>query len=153
MCSSDLKPSINDQITDSVTVANIDEATLDKYGQWPFKRGTYAEMMQDLFDRGAKLVVWNALMPEPDRFGEDPVLASFMASHPVVLSNVPSTADKNAPRKPGSAVINSQFSDRLINYPGVIANVPSLEKAAAGIGTTNTLPEIDGVNRRIPLVS
>jgi adenylate cyclase len=147
------KPAVNDQITDSIVVANVDEATLDKRGQWPFKRGTYAEMMQELFDKGAKLVVWNVLMPEPDRFGEDAALASFMASHPVVLSNVPSSADKNAPKKPGSAVINSQFSDRLVNYGGVIANVQTIEKPAAGIGTTNTLPEIDGVNRRIPLVS
>ena len=55
------KPAVNDQITDSIVVANVDEATLDKRGQWPFKRGTYAEMMQELFDKGAKLVVWNVL--------------------------------------------------------------------------------------------
>ena len=145
--------SINNQITDSIIVANIDEQTLDKWGQWPFKRSVYAAIIEELFAHGAKLLVWNVLMPEQDRFGEDDILASTLASHPVILSSVPALLDKNSPRKPGSAVINSQFSDRIVNYPGVIANISSLESRAAGIGTTNTLPEIDGVNRRIPLVS
>lgn len=132
---------------------DIDEAALDKWGQWPFKRGTYAEIIEGLYAKGAGLVVWNVLMPEPDRFGEDQALATVMANRRVVLSNVPGNADKNSPRKPGSAVINSQFGSMIVNYSGVVANVPVLEKTAAGIGTTNTMPEIDGVNRRIPLVS
>jgi len=49
-------------------------------------------------------------------------------------------------------VINSQFGDRIIHYPGLIANIPELEAPAWGVGTVNTLPEIDGVNRRVPLV-
>jgi adenylate cyclase len=76
-----------------------------------------------------------------------------MEEFPVVLVNVPADNTKNTPRKPGSAVINSNYLDRIINYPGIIANVPVLEKSAAGIGTVNTLPEIDGVNRRLPLVA
>jgi adenylate cyclase len=42
--------------------------------------------------------------------------------------------------------------ENIVNYPGIIANVPALENSAAGVGTVNTLPEVDGVNRRIPLV-
>ena len=59
---------------------------------------------------------------------------------------------KNKPRNPGSAVIGAEFSDMIVQYPGLIANTPVVENAAAGIGIVNTLPEVDGVNRRIPLV-
>jgi adenylate cyclase len=42
--------------------------------------------------------------------------------------------------------------DQIVQYPGLIANVPSLENSAVGVGIVNTLPEVDGVNRRLPLI-
>ena len=54
-----------------VHTVNIDEAALDKYGQFPFPRGTYASIIKELYDRRAGLVVLNILMPEQDRFGQD----------------------------------------------------------------------------------
>ena len=138
--------------TTNIVVANIDEAALNKYGQWPFKRDVYAAIIEDLYKHGAGIVVWDIMMPENDRLGGDDILARTISSHPVILANTPAAADKNQPRKPGSSIINSQFSNMIVNYPGIIANIPELENSATGIGTTNTLPEIDGVNRRIPLV-
>ncbi len=136
----------------NIYAANIDEEALDKYGQWPLDRGVYADLVKDLYARGAGLIVLNVMMSETDRQGGDTKLAKMMSEAPVVLVNVPSQKTKNTPHNPGSAVINSEYLDRIITYPGIIANVPKLEEAAAGIGTINTLPEIDGVNRRLPLV-
>ena len=53
----------------NIYTVNIDEATINKYGQWPFKRTVYANMIADLYSRHAGLVVWNVLMPEADRQG------------------------------------------------------------------------------------
>ena len=136
----------------NITVVNIDEAALDKWGQWPFPRKVYSDIIADLYAHGAGLVVWNVLMPEADRFGGDGHLAETLRDHPVILSNIPAAVTKNSPKVPGSAVVNSQFSDRIIHYRGLIANIPELEAPAWGVGTVNTLPEIDGVNRRMPLV-
>ena len=135
----------------NVFTVNIDEATLDKYGQWPFKRDQYANLIADIYSRNAGLVVWNVMMPEADRLGGDRALADTLKDHPVVLVNMPGSSNKNAARRPGSAVIGAEHLDTILNYPGIIANIPSLEAAAAGIGIANTLPEIDGVNRRLPL--
>jgi adenylate cyclase len=38
---------------DNIVVVNIDEAALDKYGQWPLPRAEYAKIIKDLYDRGA----------------------------------------------------------------------------------------------------
>jgi adenylate cyclase len=135
----------------NIYTVNIDEATLDRYGQWPFKRDQYANLIGDLYARNAGLVVWNIMMPEKDRLGGDAALTLELEDHPVVLTNMPALINKNQARKPGSAVIGSDNLDRIINYPGLIANIPALENAAAGVGIANTLPEIDGVNRRLPL--
>jgi len=136
----------------NIVTVNIDEDTMIKYGQWPFKRDVYAAMIQELYNRNAGLVVWNVLMPEPDRQGGDAALAATLKQHSVVLANTPAQKTKNTPKTPGSAVLNPEWLDQIVTYPGLIANIPQLENVAAGVGTTNTLPEIDGVNRRLPLI-
>ena len=136
----------------NIYTVNIDEKSLEQYGQWPFPRDVYGRIIQDLYDRGAGLVVFNVLMPEPDRSGKDATLAETMKKHPVVLSNVPAQQTKNEPRVPGSAVLGPEHLNTIVKYSGMVANIPSLENAAVGVGTTNTLPEIDGVNRRLPLI-
>ena len=136
----------------NIYTVNIDEATLDKYGQWPFNRGVYANLIDSLYAHNAGLVVWDIMMPEKDRQGGDKALASVLQTqHNVILTNMPSQTSKNIPRKPGSAVIGADYLDTIINYPGIIANIPELEKNAAGVGIANTFPEVDGVNRRLPL--
>ena len=136
----------------NIYTVNIDEAALDKYGQWPLPRAEYAKIIQDLYARNAGLVVLNVIMAESDRTGGDAVLANALKNYPVILGSVPSEKTKNQPRKPGSAVIGPEWQEQIVQYPGLIANIPSLENAAAGIGIVSTLPEVDGVNRRIPLV-
>jgi adenylate cyclase len=136
----------------NIYTVNIDESSLDKYGQWPLPRAEYAKIIKDLYDRGAGLVVLNVLMAESDRTGGDASLSAALKNYPVVLGSVPSNKTKNTPRAPGSAVVNSEWLDQIVTYPGLIANVPQLENNAAGIGIVNTLPEVDGVNRRIPLI-
>ena len=137
----------------NIYTVNIDEASIDKYG-WPIPRGDYARIVRDLYQRGAGLVVLNVLMSEPDRTGGDGILGQTLSKYPVVLSSVPSNKTKNTPKAPGSAVIGTENIGALneVTFPGLIANVPSLENAAAGIGIINTMPEIDGVTRRLPLV-
>ena len=139
------------RVENNIWTVNIDEATINKYGQFPFKRDKYANLIGDLYSRNAGLVVWNILMPEADRQGGDPALTLELEDHPVILSNIPSDASKNIPRKPGSAVIGAEHIGTIINYPGIIANIPELERSAVGVGLTNTMPELDGVNRRLPL--
>ena len=133
------------------TVA-IDESALDKYGQWPLPRDEYAKIIQNLYQRNAGLVVLNVLMAEPDRTGGDAVLANTLKQYPVILPSVPSDRAKNPPKVPGSAVIGAEYLDRVIQYPGLIANIRPLEASAIGVGIVGTLPEVDGVNRRLPLV-
>ena len=81
----------------NIYTVNIDEASLDKYGQWPLPRAEYAKIIKDLYDRGAGLVVLNVIMAEPDRTGGDAVLATALKQYPVVLGSVPAQKTKNTP--------------------------------------------------------
>ncbi len=135
-----------------IHTVNIDEAALDKYGQFPFPRDIYADIIKDLYKREAGLVVFNVLMPERDRFGKDGVLAETIKQHPVVLPALGHTKGKNTDRGSPVQLVGQDPSGKFVEYPGLINSVDKISELAAGVGVVNTFPEIDGVVRRMPLV-
>jgi adenylate cyclase len=135
-----------------VSVVNIDEKAIEKYGQFPFSRNIYANIIRDLYARNAGLVVFNVLTPDKDRMGRDQDYVQALRQYPTVLPSIGSTSTRNEPRAPGSVVIGPFGLDAFVTYPGLIANIPQIENAAAGVGIINTLPEVDGVVRRMPMV-
>jgi len=144
---------VNQQpVENNIYTVDIDEATIDAYGQWPFPRGDYAELINDLYNRGAGLVVFNVLMSEPDRSGEDQILAETMQQLPVIVTMLGAEENKNEPINPGATIVNSDYLYTIPSVPGIIANINDIEFSAYGSGITNSWPEIDGVTRRIPLV-
>jgi adenylate cyclase len=134
-----------------VQVVNIDEKALEKYGQFPFPRDVYGRIIADLYRRNAGLVIFNVLTPDPDRMGRDNDYAQALKKYPTILPNIGSGQTRNQPRQPGSVVIGP-YANQIVEYPGIIANIPQIETAAAGVGIVNTFPEIDGVVRRMPLL-
>jgi len=140
-------------VENNIYVAEIDEAALEKYGQYPFPRNIYANIIKDIYDRGAGLVVWNIMMPEPDRFGGDTVLGNVLYDYPVVVATRPSNKSVNEAINPGAAIINPEYLDMLLPYDGIIANISDVEFNAVGSGIVSTEPEIDGVVRRMPTVA
>jgi len=139
--------------TIGVSVVNIDEKALEKYGQFPFSRDVYARLIRDLYSRNAGLVVFNVLTPDVDRMGHDSDYVQTLRQYPTILPAVGSTVNRNVARNPGSVVIGPYGLDAFVTYPGIVANQSSIESAAAGVGLVNTLPEVDGVVRRMPMVA
>jgi len=135
-----------------VSVVNIDEATLDKLGQFPFPRGDYADIVQDLYQHDAGLVVFNVLMPEKDRFKQDAILGRTMQAFPTVLPAVAGQKNKNTSHGSPVQPVGQDPHGRVVEYPGLLSNVEPQSSVAAGIGIVNTFPEIDGKVHRMPLV-
>jgi adenylate cyclase len=138
--------------SEQIRVVNIDDETIKRYGQFPFPRDKYAEIIQTLFDHQAGLVVFNVFMPESDRFGKDNELKKIIDTYPVILPEV-GVNDSTASVAPkiGVSEIGESARPWAPQYKGIQSNIPEYQ-GAAGIGVVNTLPEIDGVTRRIPMV-
>ena len=136
-----------------ITLVNIDDATLKQKGQFPFPRKEYATLVRDLYSRGAGLVVLGIFMPEHDRFATDDVLTQVFQEYPVVL---PQTGTNDVfeetykPFRSGVSIIGT--GDVGVKYENILPNIQVFNDSAAGVGVVNTLPEIDGVTRRIPMV-
>ena len=144
------------QQSEQIVTVNIGEKAIAKYGQWPFPREIHAKILSDIYGADAGLVGSTILMPEPDRMGTDGVLVDTLKSHPLVLSQTTTDSCKGAQNigRTGVAVVgDGQPSEFLPQYPCVLSNIPALQEAAVGVGITSTLPETDGVVRRVPLLS
>ncbi len=98
------------------------------------------------------LAAVEARVKDPDR-----VLAEEIARGRVVIGVSMSDTSTNYPltRKAGLSKIGGKGidpADYLVDYPGVIASLPILQEAAAGIGNINTVYDRDGIVRRVPLL-
>jgi len=49
-----------------VLVAKIDDASLSKYGRWPWNRYVYKEILDNLYGLGAEVVAFDAVFSEPE---------------------------------------------------------------------------------------
>ena len=139
--------------SEQIHVVNIDDRAIAQRGQFPFPRSQYADIIRQLQDRNAGVIVFNIFMPDADRFGQDSVLAQQLKQSTVVLPHMATNEDtvpKYPPYRPGVSVIGSGLPG--IAYQSIQPNVRSLNETASGIGIVNTLPEIDGVVRRVPQV-
>lgn len=143
--------------SDNTAIVNIDDATLEKYGQWPFPRDIYSSIIDELYKKNAGLVVFNVFMPDADRFGQDSEFASVLSTYPVVLPQAASNdnvSSNTVPFRPGVSVIgNAETSKNFtVNYANIQPNVKEINDVVAGAGIVNTFPEIDGVIRRVPML-
>jgi adenylate cyclase len=141
--------------SEQVHVVNIDDEFIRQKGQFPFPRSEYGRIIQDLYSRNAGLVVFNVYMPDADRFNQDYQLAKVLKDFPVVLPQTATTENINnkyPPFRPGVSVIGGTANNTGVKYNGIEPNIKQLNETAVGVGVVNTLPEIDGVTRRVPMV-
>src|SRR6056300_1576718 len=139
------------QISKDIAVVTIDEKAIEQYGQWPWKRDVLADIIVQLREQGAGIIVLPILFSEYDRLGGDEVLINTMYQNGVVIAQVGTNSiNKNAvPR--GVAKIGDPLP-WLFEWDGMLGPIKEFGEYADGVGVSNTAPEIDGVTRRIPLL-
>ena len=163
-----------------VAVVDIDDQSLTKLGQWPWPRTRIADMITNLTKLGAAVIAFDVVFSEPDRLNpdiaadtfrnldeetraklrslpsNDQVFADAIRRSRVVLgeSGIPfilSDLDKSLPVT-GLAMLGEEPQPFMLEWLGLLRNVPVLEAAAAGRGLFSIRPERDGIVRRVPMI-
>jgi adenylate cyclase len=136
-----------------VVLIDISEKTLEVHGQYPLPRDIYGDLIVRLREANAGVIVFNISFPEEDRTGMDEIFTSVLGQG-VILSHFPSNKAQNRSAYSTAIVqVGNNALDYIYNYPGIAANLEKYENVATGIGIANTLPEIDGVVRRLPMLA
>ncbi|MEM6461522.1 MAG: adenylate/guanylate cyclase domain-containing protein [Pseudomonadota bacterium] len=163
-----------------ILIVDIDEAALKQHGQWPWPRSQLALMVDRLGELGAAAIGFDMTFSEPDRtslqgtladlrnagaqisfpegvpeLDNDDVFQQALERNPTVMgmaltseivSDVP-------PPKAGFAYAGRDPKEILTDYEGGLFNLEGFDAAAAGLGFFSFPPEIDGIVRKIPLIS
>lgn len=160
-----------------VRIVDVDEESLDKFGQWPWPRTVIADLVRKLSDQGAAAIAFDVFFTEPDRTSleqvlrnlgdrapdlsatlagaptNDQVLAVAIAGRPVVLATALTDAREDVPvQKASFAVAGDDPLPFIRNFRGAARNLAILDEAAAGVGAVNWIPDRDQVTRRVQLV-
>jgi adenylate cyclase len=163
-----------------VTIVDIDENSLAKLGQWPWPRTRIADLVTNLTRLGAVVIAFDIVFAEPDRLNpdvaadtlrnldeetrnklralpsNDQIFADAVRRSRVVLGEsglpyVVSEFDRTLPLT-GLAMLGEAPQPFLLSFPGLLRNVPVLEKATAGRGLFTIKTERDGIIRRVPMI-
>jgi adenylate cyclase len=163
-----------------VVIIDIDEKSLKSVGQWPWPRTRVADLITRLTDMGALVIAFDVVFAEPDRMSpgiaadtyrdldeatrtklralpsNDEILANAFRNSHVVLgeSGLPfAVAQQPGAQLPvGIATLGGDVRPYLLNFPGLLRNVPTLEQTASGHGLFTIRAERDGIVRRVPIV-
>ncbi|MFO1242420.1 MAG: adenylate/guanylate cyclase domain-containing protein [Rickettsiales bacterium] len=159
-----------------VSIVDIDEESLKKIGQWPWPRNQVAQLINQLKNAGVAAIALDIVFAEPDRtspkqilplWGEEKELKALLSKLPdhdaefataVSEANVATGfvlsghAETQPDVKAGMAIQGSSPTEHIPPFDGTVNTLPAITDAARGNGALNSLPDLDGIIRRMPLV-
>ena len=164
-------------VSDLITIVNIGEKDIAKYGQWPWPRHIMAMLHAKLGDAGAVVINYNILFAEPDRMGSTQYLNSFPMSNEtrellqknlvdtdkvfsivikesgntILMMSVKNNADNVLPSTT-QIIKKGNVEPWLWNYAGIVPPLTELTVGVAGSGVNVTAPEPDSVVRKMPIL-
>ena len=152
-----------------VAIVDVDDLSLSRIGQWPWRRDRIAELISRLREQGAAVIALDVVFAEPDRSDPDSsqpspgdeTLASALLGGRVALGYALTFSGTEGGRRdcllhPLAVPIvqpDGGGSDLpLFHAEGAVCSLPALARAAGRSGFLNAIPDSDGILRRVPLV-
>ena len=117
---------------DDVVIVAIDEASIKRFGRFPWPRSLMAQALRRLSDARPKVIALNVLYSDPTNATDDAALAEAIKSA-------------------GNVVVAAQLVGTPLNGAEWLRPLPAIEKAAAATGHGNVLTDYDGVARSLTL--
>jgi adenylate cyclase len=149
---------------DRVVVVDVDERSLGKHGQWPWRRDLIARLVARLQDARASVVGLDIMFPEPDRSDSnaDHVFAETLRRGRVIMGYgltfeaAPEDASPCALHPLSVAIVQrggDSDASPFFRATDAVCNLTVLADAAGASGFLNAAPDSDGILRRAPLVA
>lgn len=169
------KPS---RIVPAVSLIEIDEKTLDAYGQWPWSREKIANILISIYEKGALAVGLDVLLVEPDRLSpsnylvpylergvnvnlfkndygyidNDAFLSDVLEQTPSVLAVAGAHNKSSLPESGFNFAFVNTTIDKIPETNGLLLPTEALLKANPALGHIVVFTDIDGMLRKIPSV-
>ena len=121
---------------DDIVIVAIDEASIARYGRFPWQRGLTARALDTISSAQPRAVALDILYSEPTDSAEDTALADSI-------------------KRSGNTIAAAQFIETTDERGAPVASwlhpLPLIESSAAGVGHVNVSTEADGAAREVSL--
>ena len=168
-------------IGNDVTVVMIDDPAVREVGPWPWPRSQLAKLVLSIAQHKPKVIAFDVLFPEPDRFNPDglaraypeidPALkagigrlpsldsqfAGVIGQAPVLLarSGVSAKSFGVKATEPGQLLVDPEIvgtlPPRALSWPHAVTNIDQLDGGALAHAFLNVEADGDGIYRRVPV--
>ena len=162
-----------------VVIIDIDEKSLGKFGQFPWNRIVFAEILDKLNASNPKAIGFDIFFTEKDKQSPDELIKSYglipadiaklqdlkspddifaeklkesKSIIAVLGSNVPSHSNYDRKAKARFLSKGGEPKQFTYSYPYSIGSLEVLEKNVKGLGSISFLDQLDGIIRSLPLI-
>ena len=162
-----------------VVIIDIDEKSLGKFGQFPWNRIVFAEILNKVNESNPKAIGFDIFFTEKDKQSPDAIIKSYglipadiaelqnlkspdnifaeklkesKSIIAVLGSNVPSHSNYDRKAKARFLSKGGEPKQFTYSYPYSIGSLEVLEKNVKGLGSISFLDQLDGIIRSLPLI-
>ncbi len=162
-----------------VVIIDIDENSLGKFGQFPWNRKVFADILDKINESNPKAIGFDIFFTEKDKQSPDEIIKSYglipsdiaelqklkspdeifseklkqsKSIIAVLGSNVPSHSNYDRKAKARFLSKGGDPKKFTYQYPYSIGSLEVLEKDVKGLGSISFLDQSDGIIRSLPLV-
>ena len=162
----------------NVTIVDIDEKSIAKIGQFPWRRDIYSKILNNLNQFNPSAIAFDIVFSEEDKQNpQDLLLKLQKESDQLISANVLNTnkifiesiskskvilpvlgepndnfVENNSKPKLKIITKGENAKNFLYSYKNKIISLEQINNAASGIGAISLIPNIDGIVRNIPLL-
>ena len=168
-----------DKKESEVVIIDIDEASLGKFGQFPWSRSVFAKILENVNQFEPKAIGFDIFFTEKDKQSPEEIIKSYnliptdvselqeIKGHDEIFgeelkktksvtavlgSSVPSHSNYDRKAKARFLSKGGDPKKFTYSYPYSIGSLEMLEKSVKGLGSISFLDQTDGIIRSLPLI-
>ncbi len=158
--------------TNKVVIVDIDEKSIEKIGQFPWRRDVYSTILENLNTAEVSAIAFDIFFSEEDTqnpvkifkefnlnneniLNSDELFLGSIKNSNVILPLVGATKEVKKNNFSPKANIITKGKDPLnylYNYQGYISSLDKFNNAAKGLGSISIIDSEDGILRYVPLI-
>ena len=158
--------------TNKVVIVDIDEKSIEKIGQFPWRRDVYSTILENLNTAEVSVIAFDIFFSEEDTqnpvkifeefnlnseniLNSDELFLNTIKNSNVILPLVGATKEVKKNNFSPKANIIAKGEDPLnylYNYQGYISSLDKFNNAAKGLGSISIIDSEDGILRYVPLI-
>ena len=158
--------------TNKVVIVDIDEKSIEKIGQFPWRRDVYSTILENLNTAEVSVIAFDIFFSEEDTqnpvkifkefnlnseniLNSDELFLGSIKNSNVILPLVGATKEVKKNNFSPKANIITKGEDPLnylYNYQGYISSLDKFNNAAKGLGSISIIDSEDGILRYVPLI-